>query len=283
MIINNDADDAKSMTDQLFGDFLFNRVLDSFQVQKTVEARRTAARLVDMRRSTVADLNRFMELYELRWMIERCALVVAESPDTNALDVVLCFSAQLVTPFELFSSVRAQVPTARDGVDFLIVWAPQPYSIPNRAPIRESCIDVYLTMTQSVWRAIALGSLPRLVVETAAHAVTIINATRRSWRRCSMRLCAIIIPILSPTHWRQLKRSRQQHGLLCRSIGTSIRRKRVTTPKARRELSPTSLQHWQSKSAAMVRRLRDNRVLAAVRLIRVSASKSTWRRVLSMR
>lgn len=153
----------------LFEQLSLHSVIDSFQVVRTSEERRKEASIVRARSATIAQLDTFIAEHGLLWDRLKIDRLVARSPSSNLLDKILCFSTHDATPLQLISSVRLHCPSARDGVDYLVVWAPAPYEIARCVENPESCTDVYLAMSSTVWETIALGAIPRHVAEERAR------------------------------------------------------------------------------------------------------------------
>ena len=153
----------KGFTAQLFSDLQFNSLLDSFQTRWSGDRQREQATLVDVTHVTMATVIQFAKANALTTTFANLQQLV--SPEHGEpLSVFLRFSAHDTTPLQLVSSVRIWVPTAADGADFLVVWAPSSYEIPRRVANPTSSIDVYLCMKRSVWRILALGAVPRVAV-----------------------------------------------------------------------------------------------------------------------
>lgn len=160
---------ASQFVAPLFENLSLHSVIDSFQVARTSEERRKEAMIIRARSATVVQLDTFIAEHGLLWDRLKIDRLVASSPTSNLLDKILCFSTHDATPLQLVSSVRLHCPSARDGVDYLVVWAPAPYEIARCVESPESCIDVYLAMTSAIWETIALGAIPRHVAEERAR------------------------------------------------------------------------------------------------------------------
>jgi len=168
-VLRATADDRQGISDvarRLFAESSLHHVLDTFQISATTDYRRAHAEMTEMTHATPEELDAFVEAHALASARALIARRRREATDESTLtDVVLRFSAVKVTPLELLTSVRAWSPSAEDGRDFLVVWAPGPYELSRRVPGATSCTAVYLTMKRAVWRVIALGAVPRLLAE----------------------------------------------------------------------------------------------------------------------
>lgn len=158
----NAPDDVRASICALFQEHQLHAVLDAFQFTHTTEHRRQTAWAHPARRVTADEVAVYID--ENALMSAR--RVLRERQAQCPLAVFFAFSAHEVTPLQLVTSVRTFAAEARDGVDFLVVWAPSSYARSRR--IASLAAPVYLCMTAATWRVLSLGALPLVLIQTRA-------------------------------------------------------------------------------------------------------------------